>query len=300
MRIVLEKGKQKELILKAKKDKTWKELAKILDINEQYLYRELRNERGLLSEKIYNNLSRLINEDFNQFIREKLSDNWGRIKGGLNSHGSTKILPEIKFDWRLAEFIGAVLGDGHVEHNKEKGVYHIRISGDLIKDKDYHAEYLKNLIEEIFKLKAVEIKRYKSNERFLDIYSVNLVKFFMLMGINAGDKIKNQSTIPLWVWKDKNFLKACIRGLIDTDGSIFRMSRKDPNLFRISFTNHNKTLLQDTRRALIEIGFNPSKIIDNRQFYLSKQDEIKKYLKEVGFSNNKHIERQKMFTSPMV
>ncbi len=299
MRILLEKSKQKELILKAKEKRTWKELSKILNINEQYLYRELKNEKVSLSEEIYSKLCKVVNENFDKFIIKKLSDNWGQSIGGKNSTGSTKKLPEIIFNDKLAEFAGAVLGDGHVEYNKEKGVYHIRIAGDLVKDKDYHINYLRDIIEKTFNLKASEIKRLKSNERFLDIYSINIVKFFMSMGINPGDKIRNQSTIPVWIWKDKKFLMACVRGLIDTDGSVFRMSNQDPNLIRINFTNHNITLLNDTRKAFLNLGFHPSKIINNRQFHISRQDEIKKYLKEIGFSNKKHKDRLKMMKSPV-
>lgn len=299
MRIRLKEGKQKELILKAKRDKTWKEISKILIINEQYLYRELRNEKGLLSESIYNRLCDLAKEDFDKFIIEKLDDNWGRSKGGLNSIGSTKKLPEIKFNDKLAEFVGAVLGDGHVQFNEEKGVYHIRIAGDLVKDKEYHT-YLRNLVKKIFNLKAVEQKMPKNNERFLDVYSKNLVKLFISMGINSGNKIKNQSTIPEWVWGDKKFVRACVRGLIDTDGSIFRMSRRDSHLLRISFTNYNQKLLEDTRNALIELGFHPSKIISEKQFFISRKEDISKYLKEISFSNRKHSERLNKFVSPIV
>lgn len=300
MRIRLKEGKQKELILRAKKDKTWKEMSKILGISDQYLYRDLRNEKGLLSERVYIKLCNLTKENFDKFVIKRLNDHWGQSLGGRNSSGSTKKLPEIKFDDRLAEFVGAVLGDGHVQFNREKGVYHIRIAGDLIKDKEYHTNYLRNLVNKVSNLKAVEIRRPKSNERFLDTYSKNLVNLFISMGINSGNKIKNQSTIPKWIWKDKNLLQACIRGLIDTDGSIFRMSNKDPNLIRIGFTNYNQTLLSDTRKALIALGFNPSKIILEKTFYISRQEEIKKYLKEIGFSNNKHKERLNQFTSPVV
>ena len=87
MRIKLDKGKQRELILEAKGNKTWKEISKILRINEQYLYRELMNEKRLMSDRIYNQLCNLVNKDFDRFILEKLDDNWGRSKGGLNSLG---------------------------------------------------------------------------------------------------------------------------------------------------------------------------------------------------------------------
>jgi intein/homing endonuclease len=166
-----------------------------------------------------------------------------------------------------------------------------------VKDKRYHIIYLKRLIEEIFHLKAVEIKILQNNERFLDVYSINLVKFFRSIGINPGNKIKNQSTIPAWVWEDKVFMRACLRGLVDTDGSIFRMSKKDPNLLRISFTNYNNALIEDTRKAFIKLGFHPSKIILNKQFFLSRKEDINKYLKEIGFSNKKHNNRINLIKS---
>lgn len=296
MRIKLKEGKQKELILKAKGNSTWEKLANKLGINEKYLYYELKNEMRLLDGELYKKLCLFANENFDKFISERLDNNWGRSKGGLNSEGSTKRLPKIEFDERLAEFIGAVLGDGHVcsyKRGKKVGVYCIKIAGDLEKDKDYHINYLKKLVEEVFNLKPVEQKRPKYNERFLDIYSKEIINLFISMGIKPGNKIKNQSTIPRWIFEDKQFLRVCLRGLIDTDGSIFRMSKRDYRLIRINFTNHNITLLNDVRKAFLDLGYHPSKLINNRQFYISRQEEIKKYLKEIGFSNNKHKERLK-------
>ena len=77
------------------------------------------------------------------------------------------------------------------------------------------------------------------------------------------------------------------------------MSNKDPNLLRINFTNYNLTLLEDTRKAFIMLDFHPSKIINNKQFFISRQGEIRKYLKEIGFSNKKHLDRIKVFNSPV-
>ena len=127
------------------------------------------------------------------------------------------------------------------------------------------------------------------------VYSKNLVEFFESIGFPAGNKIKNKVTIPLWIKENNFFLKRCIRGLIDTDGSVFRMSKKDPNLIRIGFKNFNKKLLDDTREAFIKLGFHPSKIICGAYFVLSRQDEINKYLSEIGFSNKKHLDRLNEF-----
>jgi intein/homing endonuclease len=300
---MLQKGKQKELILKAKNKQTWKQLAKKLNINEAYLYYELKNEIRTLNKETYKKLCLLGKINFDKFIKKKLKDHWGQSKGGKNSLGSTKILPEINFNENLAEFVGAVLGDGHVcsiKKGKKIGVYCIKIAGDLNKDMDYHQNYLKPLCEKIFNLKITEVLIKKKNERFLNLYSKELINFFIKMGIKPGNKITNQSTIPKWIFKKDKYLKSCLRGLIDTDGCIHRMSKKDPNLLRINFTNHNFSLLKDTRKAFLRLKFHPSNITSNRRFYLSRKKEINRYLKEIGFSNNRHKERLKQFKSLVV
>ena len=140
----------------------------------------------------------------------------------------------------------------------------------------------------------------KENGRYLVMYSKRLVDFFAGIGIPAGNKKKNQSTIPHWVYESDGCLRACLRGLIDTDGSVFLMSRKDPHLLRISFVNNNKTLLEDTRTAFIQLGFHPSIIVHNRQFFISRKGDIQKYLNEIGFANKKHLDRIKILHSPVV
>ena len=183
---------------------------------------------------------------------------------------------------------------------KKVGVYNINIAGDINKDRDYHVNYLKNKAKEIFDIEANEVIPKRRHERFLTIYSKELVEFFSQMGLIPGHKIKNQITIPDWILKNESYLKACLRGLIDTDGSIFRMSKRDYNLIRINFTNYNKKLLVDTRNAFIQLGFHPSNIINEHQIYLSRQNEISKYLKDIGFSNKKHIDRLNSIRSSVV
>ncbi|KHO45884.1 MAG: hypothetical protein QJ16_C0016G0007 [archaeon GW2011_AR1] len=299
MRIKLKKGKQKELIILAKNNLNWEKLSEKIGIKENYLQRDLKNEKILIKEKTYNELCRIVNINFDKFILDKLNDFWGKSKGGLNSKGSTIQIKIPRNNEKLAELIGVILGDGNIskyQKGKKTGVYQINITGHKDLDEDYHTNYLFKIFQELFGLKPITVLSKNSKGRHLIISSKQLVNFFSKHGLKNGDKIKNQSTFPTWIWKKKNFLKACVRGLIDTDGSIFRMSQRDYNLIRINFTNHNLTLLKDTRKAFLNLGFNPSKIINNRQFYLSRQDEIRKYLKEIGFSNVRHQERLKSFS----
>ena len=85
MRIVLKKGKQKELIEFAKNNLTWNELGKRLNLNSVYLRNELRNEKRYLSEKTYFKLLEIVGKNYNSFIMKRLDNNWGRAKGGKMS-----------------------------------------------------------------------------------------------------------------------------------------------------------------------------------------------------------------------
>lgn len=301
MRIKLKEGKQRELIIKAKGELTWKELAMQLGLGDQYLAHELNNERVLISEDVYTKLCIIAKENFDRYLIEKLNDNWGKKLGGSNSKGSTLAIKTPKNNKKLAELVGAILGDGNVNYYKKGrkiGVYQIKIAGDSRFDKDYHINYLKPLFYELFGIDGKEWTSKKDNSRFLTMTSKELVEFFIKMGLKSGNKITNQVTIPDWIWKKNEYLRACLRGLIDTDGCIHRMSNRDSNLLRINLKNYNKTLLEDSRKAFTLQGFHPSNITSNT-IYLSRQEEITKYLKEIGFSNKKHLDRLDAFKAPL-
>ena len=121
----------------------------------------------------------------------------------------------------------------------------------------------------------------------MKINSVETTKFLISCGLLSGDKVKNQVGVPQWIKRKKSLTKTCLRGLIDTDGSIYRMKPHWPNLFQLSFKNNSKKLLQDVREAFIMLGFHPSKIFGNR-LVLTRQKEIVMYFKDIGSNNLKY------------
>jgi len=118
MRLLFEKGKQKKLIELAKKERTWNELAKLLNTNPVYLCHDLRLEKILISEKMYNKLCKITKQSFDKFIVEKRADHWGQSLGSRNSRGSIVQIRIPQNNNNLAEIIGAILGDGHIMFHK--------------------------------------------------------------------------------------------------------------------------------------------------------------------------------------
>ena len=297
MRILLRKGRQTELITLAKKDKSWRELSTLLNVNMLYLGNDLRKEKVSLPNQLYSSLCHLAGKNFNEFILKKLDDNWGRAKGGKNSigKGSTKniILPEDSID--LAEFYGIMLGDGNLYVNKgyKIGVYQVRIVGDSRHDRLYLETYVKPLLEKLFSFQVKVYKQKNANAIVLIITGKRLTEFLAMKGFISGDKIKNQLDIPSWIKNNKEFTKACLRGLYDTDGSVYKLTNQ--NSYQILFTNYNNRLLNDVRDSLLSLGIGVSQISRGRDITITKKSELRKFLNEVGFSNSKHLDKVKMW-----
>lgn len=293
MRLKFEKGRQKELILAFKKSKgfTWNEVFDYLDVPggrfKPYIY-----EKCLIPESIYNLID--LGSDFDKYIVERKEEGWGRVKGGIISKGRLKKINYPQNSKELAEFYGVMLGDGNSFYLKsyKKGVFMIRIVGDFILDKDYHLDYLKPLMNGLFGVEIKEGKFKNANARFLQIHSRELVEFLKKKGFKPGNKIKNKLRIPNWIKEDKNYLISCLRGLYDTDGSVYKLTNQ--NSHQICFTNSNFELLEDVRSSLIKLGINCSKI-SKKDVYITKKSELKRFLKLVGFSNHRHLCRLEMF-----
>jgi hypothetical protein len=293
MRIVLKKGKQKKLIEFAKRDFAWKELGEKLGICSGYLRNELRHEKRYLSRNIYDKLCKLANVNLDEFIIKRLRDNWGRVKGGNSSLGNTKNFKEPLESEKLAELFGVIIGDGHVnklEIGKKIRCYSIVIAGDSRNDKDYMSNYLPSLFFKLFGERGSLAYSSDKNVMYTKVFGKRIIEFIENKGILSGNKKNNMQSIPKWIMRNDKYLRACLRGLIDTDGCIYYISKKNRNL-RISFTSYIPKLLNDVRESFIKLGFHPSKIIVNKNICLSRKEEIKKFLNEIGFSNDKHLKR---------
>lgn len=190
---------------------------------------------------------------------------------------------------KLAEFVGIMLGDGNVF--LKNGYGQVRIFCNPKDELDYATNFIRPLLSELFGIQPRIYFPRTNPEIVIALDSVKLARFLVFdLGLSNGSKIKNLASIPLWVKNDISFLKSCIRGLIDTDGSVFRMSNKDYDNPRLSFKNYSRPLLIDARDSLIRMGFNPSKII-GKQFFISRLADVKRYEEEIGFNNPKNHRR---------
>lgn len=290
MRIWLEKGKQKELFKRERELRklSWEDFSKALNVAPSRLHSWVYEE-SLMLEEVFNKLR--LKPEYKKFVIHKLEDNWGRVKGGKLSPGSTKNIKIPEKDEKLAEFWGILLGDGHVQKTQgyKLGTYNITVTGHAVLDKLYLLNFVKPLAENLFGVSA-RVYNAKTNQGLSVILDGrNIVNFFEKEGFKPGDKIRNQSTIPDWIKENPNFLAACLRGLHDTDGCFYRLTNQ--NSYQIGFTNHDNTLLRAAHEGLKSLGIGVSKIIHNRKYVITKKSEIAKFYKLIGFHNSKHLDK---------
>jgi len=305
-RIELKRGKQKNLILNA--INTFGSL-KNLAIKLRVPYPTFKNyfqESRLLPEKLFDKILKLSSIEKNDLNLSYLPYNWGQSKGGKkgmktlekkyphhilqwrrkglknSNRCKTKEINYPKLNEKLAEFIGVYLGDGTLTK------YFIRISGDSRYDGPYF-NYLNKLIDNLFGIIGSITKDKKHNTMYLTIFSKKLCSFLKKeYKLNYGHKIINKTSIPKQILNNRKLLFVCIRGLVDTDGSVSRRGIRGSQ-FCIQFTSHNKNLLKQVEKFMRKEKF--FTFSDKTGTGTNSKEKIFKYFKEIGSANLRHIIR---------
>lgn len=248
-----EREKRRELLeLYVKKNKTIGEIAKMLHCGESTIYERLVR-LGIPS------------------LRSQ--------KPRYNNIRSDIILPK-KYSKDLAEFVGVLLGDGHLTPTQ--------VTVTLGK-KEKYVEYVACLMRKLF---GVEPKIITSKRGDFTVYigSTTIVRWLMAMGL-VFNKVKAQVDVPSWIFSKKDFIKGAIRGLFDTDGSVYQLRFG----IQLSFCNRSRPLLHSFRSMLAKLGFHPS-MVSSHNVYLTRRGDIQMFFQEIGSNNTKHTKRFSNFS----
>jgi len=208
----------------------------------------------------------------------------------------------------LAEFIGIIIGDGHLEFyagyektGRKYVEYQIRIAGNK-KEKDY-LDYIRNLFYSLFNTNLKYMDDKRSNAFILRKNSKGILQFLnKICGIPFNKKV-DIVRIPEVIKKsDINIRRAFLRGLADTDYSISFKNRtqKGHNYPVIKGSFKSKKLIEDLSILYKELEFIYCVYYDERKFdkrkndydiihniYLNGKRNLNKWIQEIGSSNHK-------------
>jgi hypothetical protein len=190
---------------------------------------------------------------------------------------------------QLAEFTGILLGDGGISPTQ------VSITLNSVSDKDY-VNFVASLVEELFDVRPSQYFRKGDMSVDLVISRVLLVRFCnSVLGLPVGNKITNGASIPKWIMKRLAYKKACLRGLIDTDGSViihtYKSQGKTYRYKKIGFTSRSNVLLHSVSWILSDLGIRHREY--GHDIRIESQKDVQSYFSLVGSHNPKHLKRYK-------
>ncbi len=183
----------------------------------------------------------------------------------------------LKKNGDLAEMIGVILGDGHL-HKKGELKYKdsaLSISLNRVEEGEY-VNYMKDFMQKMFKITPKLFPRKGSKGIDLKLHGDGLIDTLEAKGLMTGNKVKNQVRVPEWINKDQNWIRnncevwnlkyrplviRCLKGLVDTDGSIYVVTRE--KTININFRNGSEPLVQDFKDMCNSLGIRTGKVSMN-------------------------------------
>lgn len=161
---------------------------------------------------------------------------------------------------KLAYLIGVALGDGNLSNPNGRAI-RLRIS--CFSDYPIIADEIVQTIQTLLPQNKTSTAKKQGRCFDISVYS-NILKEWVPWEVGAGSKIEQNAHVPDWILENPEFSKACLRGLIQTDGCIYT----DRGYQMVNFVNNIETLVLNARTMIENLGFKPnySKVLNGKNF----------------------------------
>lgn len=204
---------------------------------------------------------------------------------------------------KLAELYGVLIGDGclsqYFSSYAQKSIFCTLITGHS-HDEPYYRQVLQPILINEFGIKGcVRFRNDCKCIRFETIHK-NIFNFFKAFGFPVG--LKSYLAIPNSILLSNNFSIACVRGIFDTDGSIYsRYSKqyenhkKHYNYLVIQFKMKSHTIINQIKEILEINNIKTTKIGVVKDCYfvvrITSQENVDRFMELIRPSNKYHIDR---------
>jgi len=322
-RIAFKKGEQRKFLLEVANslNLNWKQLAVIVGVHDRTV-RDWANEKSIMpyktarilsikacvqipkDTKIINWKERLMTASKkggeakykkygsvggNETKRKEAWRKWWNKEGKFKEQKILQKKP-IKVPCKsvkLAEFVGIMMGDGGIAK------YHTSITLNSRDDREYVA-FVCKLIEKLFDVSPKIYVKKDSLAVDVVVHRKNLVEFCQSIGLKVGNKLEQGLDIPSWIKRNKKYSIACVRGLVDTDGSVFthkyKVKGKEYKYKKLSFTSCSIPLLQSVSNIFKDNGIK-SRLARDIDVRIDSKKDMQSYFRLFGSNNPKHLKR---------
>lgn len=215
---------------------------------------------------------------------------WWERKGKFisNSICKRKAIRKPRKNVELAEFVGIIMGDGSISERQ------VAITLHHLKEREY-GRFVSQLAKRLFGVTPSLYHDPADSVIDIVISRTELVAFLSeKLGLKVGNKVRQQFDIPRWIKQSRQFRIACVRGLVDTDGSVF-IHRYEVNgrwyaYKKLSFTSFSWPLIISVHKILEEVGIN-ARISQGKEVRIDSVSGMEKYFQVFGFHNPWHLKR---------
>ena len=207
----------------------------------------------------------------------------------------------------FAEFIGIMVGDGHLGFYRNKpgemGFVHYLIEVDgNIKDKEYYQDYVGGLMLQLFNIKPKIYLRKRDNTISLVIKSKLIYKF--LKKVTGIPQRKDNVAIPSCIVNGNREIKVSfLKGLADSDFT-YTLKKKEGKLYPVvEGGSKSKYLIDGVSEILKELDINHCTFLERNYYkprdktyvghkiYVNGVYNTTDWFTKVGFSNHRHLIR---------
>ena len=188
----------------------------------------------------------------------------------------------IEEDTALSELIGIILGDGYIQmtvrNREDRTVTANRLVVTLHEEEELLRDRSTELIKEVFNREPTLTSLKGQATIQIILHSKEIIETLIEEGLQPGNKVDNQISVPSWIMKDEELEKKCLKGLIDTDGCIYKQKTDGRTI--IQFKNHSENLLRDFEKMCSDINIETS---DGGKHItqIASQSEVKKFTRKV-------------------
>ena len=187
----------------------------------------------------------------------------------------------------LAELIGIILGDGNLYYNETQHKYFLRISSNTDEEVEYR-RYTFNLMEKLFGISPRIVDKRDRKGTDLIIQNREIIDQLIITGLKTGNKVKNQVYVPFWILEKEEYIIVCLRGLFDTDGSIY--VRNTQKTFGLNFKNGSLLLVKNFKEMCESLSIKTQKIPKPKSYKNPDTEEIF-YAYQITIENKSDISK---------
>ena len=206
-------------------------------------------------------------------MKNRKIDNFAEWRKKAIRDGRIRIrFPRLPQNGDLAELIGVVLGDGHIE--KFPRTERLLIFSNS-NNKGFVERYA-SLVEKLFKKKPYVYKQSTQNCIRVSLYEKNISK---RLGMPTGSRKGLQVAVPDWVMKSRPYIIRYLRGLYEAEGSY--SVHKQTYTYKFVFSNTNQSLLKNVVELLKMLELSPHH--DSSRVQISKKDQVARAIKLLEF-----------------